>query len=180
MEYEDAIEETLVMCGLASSTGSYNLDVLEFGTLTLSFHNDIRTVRLFSSGTFTNFSELSDEVQTEIYNYIFDNRFNLRFECRENLVEVGSTENMDWVVAPCPMMMPADDGSGEEVCIGSLAISKEMQEDGKELRSVLLIAPDGTWATLSCFVADEVQGTTMAKLDVMRLSQELQRFIDKF
>lgn len=173
MEYEEGIIEALLLYARKNSHGAYYIDIPEIGTLVYSDE----VLKIFNKD-FENFSELSDEVQYNIYSFIQDNHTILYTLIKENLVEIGGVDDMDWAIAPQLFYAPSMEEGKEDIVIGSMAVAREVLEEG-ELRSVIFISPDGTWTTLTCYKDGYEVEKKVAQGDLGVIAEGIKNFIDK-
>jgi hypothetical protein len=179
MEYLEEVLEIMLKYGASNTMGDYYLNIPDYGTLTMSSITEKYQLLLFDGANFTQFDELSDEVQSAIYCYLYDNRFTLRDLGQECLVEVDSADDLNWVVAPSNIFGNAPEEGQPPIIIGSVGVAREIRVGEEELRTVVFVSPDGTWTTLTCYTGNDEVETQTAKNDMQAIGQEIINFIEK-
>lgn len=130
-------------------------------------------MEVYDEGTF---SDVSDTLY-EIYCYLYDNRYSL--VSRENLIEIESVEDISWAVEPVSFSVPCESAKDGLLQLGAFAVGKEPVGENDELRSVIFISPDNTYATLTCYLNGSPEELATAKQDLYKIAYEMTTFADK-
>ena len=97
---------------------------------------------------------------------------------QERVIEVESVDNLEWVVNPCPIIVPDGNSETGSTTIGFLAVGKEQTPEG-EIRPVIFIGADKTWTTLSVFRPEDVNSVAVMRSDLQKIAEEILNFTEK-
>lgn len=169
---EDVVQ-ILLMNATPNGEGSYYVGIPDTGTLAM----DDTVLRFrYPDGEIRPFGDLSEDFQYQLLCFLLDNAPMLGSYSQAHFVEIGSVDDLSWVVPPEPITALIDD---KEQAIASLAVSREAVTDTEEMHSILLISPDGSWTTLSCFLGGKPDEVATAKEDVLKIAEAMKKFAEK-
>lgn len=113
----------------------------------------------------TPITELNTDTLYDLYGWLEGNWRTAT--SRDHLIELSVTDKI-WAKEPEEIR-----GVDDEV-IGLLGVAVEETIEGEELRAVVFISPDGSFATLTMFGSGDGQEKALAKTDLRTIAERLQ------
>lgn len=116
-------------------------------------------------------------LEAGIFDWVVDNRYNIPKTLQSKLIdEVLIPEPESFIGDPVKIMALDPETGKLDMVIGMIGESREPTPEGKTLRKILFLSPDGSWVTLSCFYEDEVDGKELAQGDIGLIGDALSKF----
>lgn len=111
--------------------------------------------------------------ENELYTlYVFVDANKHTFKFRDTLLVVTSVDDMNWHIEPKEIRQ-----GDETVGMIGIAVVEKMEE--KELRSVVLISPDGTYCNLTMYGSDSKEEVKTAYKDLMAIGDSIKEIMFK-
>jgi len=116
---------------------------------------------------------LTDLTEDEVYSlYVFADANKHTFNYRDTLIVMQSVDDMTWIEEPQEIRQ------GDET-IGMIGIAVVEKLEDKELRSVVLISPDGTYCNLTMYGSDDSEEIKTAYSDLEAVKRSINYIMSK-